>query len=220
MHIKHKPEDDVASGDGNKTIEWLTKIIRKDDVFIDCGAHVGFISVPTLLKANPKESFMIEPSKYACKTLEENLITNGIKNYTVINAMVLDKVGEDYYQGGSVAAHGSFYYGGEPVMTPTITIDSLVKEHNITSPIVIKMDIELSEPLAWKGMKESMHLIKAINMEFMASKLRDIAGVNPMEFFEEIENDGFRIVDYSGHPFNKHDLFQDDYKWDICIVHV
>src|SRR3990167_3478173 len=171
MIINYSEGQDVSSLSGTKTVEWLRNRLGLNDVFIDCGAHYGFISVPTLVGKRYSRAFMIEASNVACEYLEKNLKDNEIKKVEVINALILDKVGEGYYRGGEDPAHGSYFFGDNPKLVSAITIDSLVEKYKIKKQIVIKMDVELAEPLIWEGMTKSLPLIKAVNMEFMASAL-------------------------------------------------
>ena len=154
---------------------------------------------------------MIEPSTYAAKLLEKNLDANGIKNYIIIKALVSDKIGKAKYRGGKSPAHGSMFMGEGSVIKPTVTIDSIVEKYKINKPIVMKMDIELAEPLAWKGMNKCIPLIKAVNMEFMADKMKEYTLFNPKKFIKSIERKGFDIAPVDG-------LFREDYKWDLCIT--
>ena len=206
-----EPQDDIRSGDGQKTIDWLIKQMEDGDVFMDVGVHIGWIAIPIILATKPSLSILIEPSSYATELLKKNLDANGITNYIIIKALVSDKIGKDKYKGGKSPAHGSMFMGEGSVIKSTVTIDSIVEKYKIDKPIVMKMDIELAEPLAWKGMKKCLSLIKAVNMEFMCDKMKENTPFNPKKFIKSIEDKGFSIAPVDG-------LFREDYKWDLCIT--
>ena len=206
-----EPQDDVRSGDGQKTIDWLIEQMKDGDVFIDIGAHIGWIAIPVILATKPSKIILVEPSNYAAKLLKKNLEDNGIKDFEIIKALVSDKIGKAEYRGGKSPAHGSMFMGEGSVTKPTVTIDSIVEKYKIDKPIVMKMDIELAEPLAWKGMNKCIPLIKAVNMEFMSDKMQENTPFNPKSFVKSIERKGFTIAPVDG-------LFREDYKWDLCIT--
>ena len=57
MKMTFKPKDDVRSGDGQKTIDWLIK--QMEDIFIDVGAHIGWIAIPVILATKPSLSILM-----------------------------------------------------------------------------------------------------------------------------------------------------------------
>src|SRR3990167_11158068 len=167
--------DDVRSGDSYQTIDTLIKSLGHEDTFIDCGAHIGFISVPVAAVAKPKLVVAFEPVPRFRKMLEQNLKENVQSPYVIESRPLWSADGEeiDFYESN---AQSSFINRGQGIENTlklkTITIDTIVKELSITGPIVMKIDVELAEPQLLTGAVKSMPQIKLMIIEMLPNVMK------------------------------------------------
>ena len=205
--------DDIRTDASDNTIIVLTKNMHPENVYIEIGAHVGWIAVPVIMQSNPKFSILVEPHRgsvgYLTKNLEENAPN---AKYAIVSKLALDKVGQAIYYDFGSPPHCSIYKRTKlatPVQRDTVTIDSLVEEYKITEQLKIKIDAELAEPLIWKGMKECIkrEQIDLIVMEFMPNHLLKDMKIDPRDFIREIEGDGFAVEGARG-KLKENEIYQ------------
>lgn len=184
---------DTGGGHTEEIVNWLVDQIEPGDIFIDCGAHVGFVGIPVAKRTGVK-SFFIEPDTHTATILNDNLNNEAVKGI-IINKLVLDEVGKrDYFYHSKSSGNTVVIRGEEFVTKESITIDSLVKDYNIKDRIVMKIDVELAEPLVWKGIRESLNQVKAIVMEWRPNLLE-----NSGQFFKDItKKSGFKVAKIIG----------------------
>ena len=197
--------------------KWCVEHTEKDDIFIDVGAHIGRSAIPTMIEKKPIYTILIEAHDDSAKKLRKNVerYVEG-NNWEIIEELLLDTVGMRNFTCPvdspiQSSIFDRFSVNNEEVITKKIkstTLDEILKGHEELkeNKIVVKLDIELSEYLAWQGMKENLHRIKAMCMEFMPSILVD-AGVIAMNFTEKINKAGFEILNLDGTNITHQELY-------------
>ena len=194
-NLEYYSENDLDNGNMTLIIDRLLEEVGSDDIFIDAGAYIGAMSVPVIAQKKPYLTVAIEPNTKAFPILQRNLKTfSGTAEYGLFNDVCADYVGEVLYQeadntGSLTREYDEYYYPKKS--RRAVTIDNLLKYLNLGHrKVVIKMDIEMSEPRAWKGMKNSFDDIKCVIMEFFFQGWR-AQNMDALEFYDEIVSDGF-----------------------------
>lgn len=147
---------------------YVNNLIKKDDIVIDAGAHIGSFSIIASTRTGNK-IFAFEPSNktYAC--LKQNISNLKIKNINVINKGVGDSDGEKFFKvvpenyAGSTFSDSSPYNGSHNIneeRVEVITLDSFVEKNKIPRVDFIKMDIEGYELRALKGAEKTIKKFK------------------------------------------------------------
>lgn len=122
----------------------VVSVLNEHEVFVDCGAHKGFVTKKFLetVKNKYKDIYVIEPDKENLEICKSTL--KDIKNITTIGKALSDKIGEgNFYQGFDFASKLNIFGAAK---VKTITLDSL----HITATF-IKMHVEGGELDALKG---------------------------------------------------------------------
>lgn len=135
--------------------------VRKGDIVLDCGAHVG-VYTRKALEAGAKLVVAIEPAPINLECLRRNLAAEIASAKVIVYPKgVWDK--EDVltlHMSADNTAAASFLYKNEGArdiaQVPLTTIDLLVEELKLPRVDFIKMDIEGAEPNAIRGARETM----------------------------------------------------------------
>src|SRR3990167_6094739 len=196
--------------DINPVRDWCLEHTSPGDIFIDCGAHIGRVSVPVAEKGI--QVIAIEACLESAEILRQNLAP--YKNAVVIEKVFFVREGEvaftvalDSYIQSSV--FDRFTPNREAVRTeflPSTTLHTILKKFP-KGNVVIKMDVELAERFVWEGLGRSKKRVKAVCMEFMPTILRADAKVDPKEFMDRIRIDGFDVLNLDGTEISEEELF-------------
>ena len=145
-------------------LEFGHKFLNEGDVVIDCGANQGIFSLS--FKSKIKKSgiiLCIEPFSYATKKIKNNFILNKFNNFFIYKNIVSNKIGltKIYYSQGITDASIVHKKNNYKIIR-SITIDYLVKKHNLKKINFLKLDIEGAEYSALLGAKNSIAKFKPI----------------------------------------------------------
>lgn len=229
-HLLHYDMDywsinDLDNGTMGPVIDTLMEFVDNDTVFVDMGAYIGAVALPIMDVKKPKYSILIEANKGAFKILKKN-VTNVIKNnnYKLINQPIAEATHEvDYCTADNTGSLTRVYDHEIWPMSKrdAVCLDDLLATYNKDHrPVVVKMDIELSEPRAWKGMKKSLPDIKAVVIEFFFHAWRQ-QRMDPMEFYKEITDDGFKFYSLGQHrpfPYKEFEEISHEGNYDFLLL--
>ena len=136
--------------------------IKKGDVVIDIGAHIGYYTVLFAKLVGPKgRVFAFEASPTNFEILKKNVNVNGYQNVTLNNKAVSDKDGKlTLYITGRTSTENFLFkpenFVGSSKIKDTIEIDSITLDEyfrDFKGQInFLKMDISGAEPRVIKGM--------------------------------------------------------------------
>lgn len=199
-YLKFNPKDDIWGQNMQDIIDAIKKELKEDDIYVDCGAHIGFICIPILKEVSPQKAFLFEPNPNLSSQLRENLEENKITNYSVIGSPLWNEVKEvDFILSGAQSSILNRGQGTDGILkVTTTTLDNELS--NTTGDIVIKMDVECSEPQVFEGLKNNIHRLRFAVVEIMAGALQRDFGVNLEKFFTDFQNQGFTITELDGSP--------------------
>ncbi len=170
--------------------------IKKNDLILDIGAHIGIFSVFASKFADDGKIYSFEPTPENFKILKENLEFNKIKNIVLINKAVSSKneKREIILCDANTGGHSFFKIGNDyskKIKIQTISLDKFVKENKIYQIDFLKMDCEGAEyEILFSCSKEVLRMIKKISMEY--HNLNDYYnGFNLKNF---LEKNGFKVI--------------------------
>lgn len=174
----------------NEIIAWLKRNVRKTDTFLDIGANIGDIS-----RAITDAKFKI------CVEANPEIETDGDCD-VLIKKLVLDKPGKKRFfmtkNPSQSTIYGDRFKEGEGRWQEieVTTIDDILDEYGIDGDIVMKLDVELSEPLVWEGMQGHIKQFRAIIMEFLPTFLNNDTDTPAGKFKRELQKH-FKVEGFS-----------------------
>lgn len=145
--------------------QWMREIspaeqVKKGDVVIDCGAHIGVFTWRAL-EAGAAKVIAVEPDPANLESLRRNfpkeiaegrLVLAPVAVWNSTGTMKLNLGG-----GGNTGINSLIHnHGARSIDVPLTTVDLLVKEHGLDRVDYIKMDIEGAEREALKGARETL----------------------------------------------------------------
>lgn len=207
----------------NDIIEWAIKNTDPTDTFVDVGASDGTISVAVAKERKPKFILAIEGLPFWIGKLVRNF--RGVETpYGIECTLVLDYEGfADFYNPATSPSQSSvfnrFQKNKESVNTlrlPVTTLTRLIEKYEINTPMVVKSDCEMADPIVFKGAKKFYPIIKAWCMEWYPSKWEEDGKLNPEEIIKEIKASGFELLDLEGNKLSDEQLLS-GYKQDIFL---
>ncbi len=139
--------------------------LKNGDVIIDAGANEGYLSIFfSKLAGNLGKVYAFEPDSYNIKKINENLDLNkDCVNSVFIEDKLLWNSDElvDFCESGTVGSSAIWISDQSKVVKKqAITIDSWVKQNNLSKLDFIKMDIEGAEIEALDGCIETIAKFK------------------------------------------------------------
>lgn len=199
--------DDFDNGTMSLVLERLLEEVGYDDIFIDLGAYIGCVSVPVMVQKKPYLTIAVEANTTSFPLLERNIKKYGENgHYRVYNRVCADKTGTVQFcqadnTGSLVREYDKTYWPLKKCNS--VCVDDLLSEYNPDyRKVVLKIDVELGEPIIWQGMKKSFNDIKFIIMEFFFSAMK-AQNIDPLVFYNEIINDGFKFYDLHRKPLDR-----------------
>jgi len=216
-HMRHDPIDpgmNLQSLNGREHPSgeeaYICRALHGGQIAVDIGANVGLI---TLLMARAVgrsgRVFAFEPGPRAFRFLQMNVELNGYEHIVLENVAVCDRVGQADLQvclGGESDNRLSGVEADENqyarVRVKTTTIDQYLRGQRVD---LIKMDIQGSEFVALKGMRETAAANPGLQIitEYGPGWLQ-AANVSPNDFFNLIGSMRFDIFDLSEDGEERH----------------
>lgn len=160
--------NDFLSGQYEDTmIQEITAEINRDFSFIDMGANIGFMSI--CFSRLCKAVYAIEPIPDIYKSLKRNIEANNLSNIFTHQYAMSNFIGEIEFS-NSPKIHGNTYIQdsyqfkkiNDKIRVKTTTVDAFVLENKITSPIVLKIDVEGAEYDVLLGSEKTIDTLRPI----------------------------------------------------------
>jgi len=196
-----EPLDDIFINDeiyGRKVYNKLYKIKRKD-IIIDVGAHVGVFSLKASRKANEGKVISIEPHPVTYNMLVKNIRRNKRTNVISLNLalgefngttkLYLSKYPREY----STVIRRSDKY----LRVPLKTLDQLLQELKLSKVDFIKIDAEGAELDILKGAEEALkqdNIFLTISGYHTSSEIRDVCNYLAKKGFKIAIDENEKIV--------------------------
>lgn len=151
--------------------------IKKDDIVIDIGAHIGLFTVYVSKFCVDGRIYCYEPIKENYNLLTHNIEINNIKNATIFQKAVTDKSSVvRIFLNQDTAAHSVFTESNEYVDVESISLKDIFDSNKIEKCDLLKLDCEGSEYIILNSLPDSyFEHIKKIVMEYhMIDKKPDL----------------------------------------------
>lgn len=187
LHLSNRPFEPFES----KTI---LDNVKEGDVVIDIGANLGFYTLFLARKVGPKgKVYAFEPDTEMFALLKKNVKANGFKNVKIFSLAVYDRNRHLSFSGYSSDVDSGFVSKEGRRKVKAVCIDSLFANKRVD---FIKMDIEGSEGMAFKGMLKTARKNPGIRIvtEFFPHLLKNHA-VNNIRFYDLLKKEGFKLWD-------------------------
>lgn len=200
------------------------KLLKVDDIFLDVGANIGVYSLIAASKITSGKIYAFEPSIKSLPNLYENISLNQINNKVrVVEKVVSDKDGSlDFdISDASDYNHISCSDSGKDIIKlPSITLDNFISKNKISHIKLIKIDVEGTELLVLKGLKESLKskLVDVLIVEVSEGTSKRFA-FSPADVFKFLEEYGFNLFYFD--PKYKLKKFGKTLEgnWNIIAIH-
>lgn len=146
----------------------IRKLLKPGDVFLDIGANIGYFSLLAAKHEPTANIVSFEPVSSVFKKLEENISLNMTKNVNALNLAVGERNEEReiYISDQDNTGMSSFKkpenYSGRTERVKVITIDEWFRSSAMPTIDLIKLDVEGSELVAIKGMRETLNICKPL----------------------------------------------------------
>lgn len=171
----------------------LERELNPDSVFVDIGANMGWF---TLLAASlARQVIAIEPNPNNVQLIYRSLMANGFDHVRVLEYAATDRPSllrlNFLRSNGSVSAVEST--GGTSTIVQGRPLDDLLKD--VARVDVVKMDIEGHEPVALRGMIDTLTRHRPVLVfEFHPTAIRDNTGTEPVAFLESLAGMGYQLA--------------------------
>jgi len=176
----------------------LRQQIKKGDVVLDLGAHIGYYTLlMARLVGRKGKVYAFEPEPYNFELLKENVVLNNCKNVILVRKAVsgFNGKGKLYLSEDNRADHRIFNSQEKRKSIPidSITLDEFFKNKDKKIDF-IKMDIQGVEPLVLKGMHKILEKNKKLKLttEFWPYGIQK-SGSSPEKYLKQLCSLGFKI---------------------------
>jgi FkbM family methyltransferase len=132
-------------------------------VFVDVGANIGEMVIDLSRHDNVTKVIAFEPLAECVEAIKKSLNLNQVKNYTVIEKLVSDSIGQASF-GASRSVGGSSVLSQESTASAT-QIAATTLDHELVSvadDTIILIDVEGYEPQVLKGALQFIHQRKPL----------------------------------------------------------
>src|SRR3989344_326562 len=182
----------------NLSTNLLKKEIKKGDIVLDIGAHIGYYTlIFAKLVGNNGRVYAFEPNPTNFAILKKNIELNEYKNVVLIQKAVSDKCSKIKLFLADINTGDHRIYdshdGRKFIEVESIKLDDYFKDFrkNIN---FIKMDIQGAESCAIYGMQKLLKKNKNLKLtsEFWPIGLKN-SGIEPSDYLKMLLNHGFKL---------------------------
>lgn len=146
----------------------LASLLRPGDTFLDIGAHLGFFSLTMGLSNRGVKIIAFEPNPKNFRLLQANVAANGLSEIICEPIAISDHDGEAllYLTESDMSASLMKDFQAEDtrqidsIEVRTASLDNYLAQQEITSPLIIKVDIEGHEPAFFRGAAQTIAVQK------------------------------------------------------------
>lgn len=204
--------DIFINGDYEPPIQDLIyRLLPKNGCFLDLGANIGSIIVPTAIRRPDVQAVGVEAAPWIFTYLSNNIERNKLSNVKVINRALFD---EDDKELDFFSPHDKFGKGSlSPVFTSqgvkvkTIKVDTLLNNLGIEKVDLIKIDVEGFEYFVFKGAELLLKSAAAplIIFEFVDWAEKQAMNLDPGAAQRLLVENGYILYEIRGHSLKKMD---------------
>lgn len=205
----------IYEGFEKEETDYLTKILKKGDVFVDIGTNIGLFSlIASKIVGDEGKVLCFEPAPLTFSRLSENVKLNDFKNIDIKNLGLSDKQGEltFYISNNGYDAWNSFAPSQDNKLESSIqvyvsTLDIELININKTKIKLVKIDVEGWEKFVLFGGKDFFVNYNPIVMVEFTEENTFNAGYPVHEIYNIMQDFG-----YVWHRINKGKLVKEEKK--------
>ncbi len=191
----------------------IRRCLRRGDVFVDVGAHVGIHALTAARRLQTLGSghvFAFEPARDSAERIRRAAKANGL-DVTVVEVALgsasgtVELFGEEGYDEADAGVRSQYGKGPRVATVRVVTFDDWAREQRLRRLDVVKIDVEGAEPLVLRGMRESILRLRPrlLVVEVKHPSRRD-EGVDPPGIHQELASLGYRsrgVALFGNHVF-------------------
>jgi FkbM family methyltransferase len=163
--------------------EWLLSELRKGDVYLDVGAHVGIHALTAarrLLDLGGGKVIAIEATEDSSANIRRTAKANGLSNVEVVQVGLGDHEGvlklyaDERFSLKDAGVRSQFNTGQLVCEVRLARLDDIAESIGLTNADIVKLDIEGGELAALKGMIGTLGRLKPrfVTLEVEETRLR------------------------------------------------
>jgi FkbM family methyltransferase len=158
--------------------DFVLKLLRSDDVFVDVGGNEGYFSVLAARRVGERGTVLcIEPQTRLLPVIQENARLNGVQCIRICPLAIAEQETEvtlylrPSTNTGASSFHRHWKLGGASEKVKTQTLTALLDQHGINRVRLLKLDCEGAEPLVIRGALAALkqHRIDFLSMDYHVS---------------------------------------------------
>ena len=187
---------------------WKKELEKTVGDIIDFGGYNGFYGLLAAKVRPNSKVYIFEPDVINYQHIKKNIQINNLSNVVLIKAIVTNRIKSVFFsehlgrETGRISEDSDF-------KIDSLTLDDWLKQDNV-KPVLIKMDIEGAEYLAFRGMKNNLKNAPKINI--LLELHREV-----IKKFGNTKEDVLKLLDELG---LKHEyLNKNDYGCDYYLIH-
>ncbi len=189
----------IFDGFEKEETDFLTKILKKGDIFVDIGTNVGLFSlIASKIVGNEGKVLCFEPAPLTFSRLKENINLNDFENVDFRNIGLSDKNGEltFYVSNNGHDAWNSFAPSQDnkldsSIQVPVSTLDIELTNIDKTKIKLVKIDVEGWEKFVLNGGKEFLINFNPIVMVEFTEENTFNAGYPVCEIYDIMQDFGY-----------------------------
>jgi FkbM family methyltransferase len=195
--------------------DYMCKVLKKGDVFIDIGSNIGLFSlIASKIVGDEGKVLCFEPSPLTFSRLKENVTINNFNNLDIRNLGLSDAIGEltFYVSNNGYDAWNSFSPSKDnklelSINVPVSTLDFELNEIDKSKIKLVKIDVEGWEKFVLQGAKDFLTNFNPIVMVEFTEQNTFNSGYPVYDIFDIMENFG-----YTWYRLNKGELVLEEKK--------
>ncbi len=189
----------IYEGFEKEETDYITKILKEGDVFVDIGTNIGLFSlIASKIVGDEGKVLCFEPAPLTFSRLKENISLNDFKNVDIRNIGLSDSKGEltFYVSNNGHDAWNSFAPSQDnklesSIQVPVSTLDMELKDIDSTKIKLVKIDVEGWEKFVLYGGKDFLVNYSPIVMVEFTEENTFNAGYPVNEIYDIMQDFGY-----------------------------
>jgi FkbM family methyltransferase len=189
----------IYEGFEREETDYLTKILKKGDIFVDIGTNIGLFSlIASKIVGDEGTVLSFEPAPLTFSRLKENIGLNDFKNVDIRNIGLSDSKGEltFYVSNNGHDAWNSFAPSQDDklessIQVPVSSLDMELKDIDKTKIKLVKIDVEGWEKFVLYGGKDFLINYSPIVMIEFTEENTFNAGYPVYELYDIMQDFGY-----------------------------
>ncbi len=181
------------------SVRFIRRVVKPGDVVVDVGAQIGYITLAMATLAPGKVTVhAFEPEPLNIQRLRHNIALNPGVDVRVVEKAVSDSNGairlylsKDHNAGTHSTISGGTNVSDDYVEIPAVTLDTYVRDQNITALRLVKIDVEGGEYEVIKGAHETLASLRPIVLMELSDALQESRGFSTVEFKKLMKQFGY-----------------------------